>query len=116
MILCYVRNGKAYFTDQPLDKQWGDDWDDAPYEYNAGPPYTDAGVQITCLYFEGLFLTPDDGHTNSPWSVEMINRGEVAWLRSDGGTSPPIMAGTTMEDFIARIRAAGGKVFVELKD
>ena len=38
--LCYIDNCWAYFTTQPLDKQWGDDWDDAPYEHNAGEPYT----------------------------------------------------------------------------
>jgi len=29
----------AYFTSQPIVDQWGDDWGDAPYEHNAGPPY-----------------------------------------------------------------------------
>ena len=29
----------AYFTPVSLDEQWGDDWDDAPYEHNAGIPY-----------------------------------------------------------------------------
>ena len=38
-ILCYVKGPWAYFTTQPLKKQWGDDWDDAPYEHNAGEPY-----------------------------------------------------------------------------
>ena len=37
--LCYVEGNIAYFTTQDLDKQWGDDWDDAPYEHNAGLPY-----------------------------------------------------------------------------
>lgn len=37
-VLCYVDGGKAYFTTQKLEDQWGDDWDDAPYEHNAGIP------------------------------------------------------------------------------
>jgi hypothetical protein len=37
--LCYVDRPWAYFTTQPITKQWGDDWDDAPYEHNAGTPY-----------------------------------------------------------------------------
>jgi hypothetical protein len=28
-------------ADQPLKELWGDDWDDAPAEHNAGPPYED---------------------------------------------------------------------------
>jgi hypothetical protein len=38
-VLCYLDENWAYFTTQDLDKQWGDDWNDAPYEHNAGPPY-----------------------------------------------------------------------------
>lgn len=37
--LCYVKDNFAYFTTRDLDKQWGDDWNDAPYEHNAGRPY-----------------------------------------------------------------------------
>lgn len=33
--LCYVDDGFAYFTTKPLTEQWGDDWNDAPYEHNA---------------------------------------------------------------------------------
>ena len=29
----------AYFTPISLDKQWGDDWNDTPFEHNAGIPY-----------------------------------------------------------------------------
>ena len=36
--LCYVDRNKAWFTNN-FEKQWGDDWDDAPYEHNAGLPY-----------------------------------------------------------------------------
>lgn len=38
-ILCYIDGPWAYFTTQNLHKQWGDDWDDRPYECNAGSPY-----------------------------------------------------------------------------
>lgn len=38
-VLCYVESNQAYFTTQDLSKQWGDDWNDAPYELNAGLPY-----------------------------------------------------------------------------
>jgi len=29
-----------YYTTNSLDKQWGDDWNDSPYEHNAGTPYS----------------------------------------------------------------------------
>ena len=37
-VLCYVDAPWAYFTTRRLSEQWGDDWDDAPYEHNAGTP------------------------------------------------------------------------------
>ena len=36
--LCYIDGNKAYFTDN-FKRQRGDDWNDAPYEHNAEPPY-----------------------------------------------------------------------------
>lgn len=36
--LCYVDGQKAWFTDN-FEKQWGDDWNDKPYECNAEEPY-----------------------------------------------------------------------------
>ena len=37
--LCYVNGPFAYFTTKEVSEQWGDDWNDAPYEHNAGKPY-----------------------------------------------------------------------------
>lgn len=77
--LCYVKNHVAYFTLLPLSQQCGDDWDDAPYEHNAGYPYDDKGP-ILEIPFSGEFKEPRDGHINSPYSVESINRKEAPWL------------------------------------
>lgn len=38
--LCFIENGVAFFTTKDVTEQWGDDWNDAPYEYNAGSPYS----------------------------------------------------------------------------
>ena len=38
--LCYIDNNKAWFTDN-FEKQWGDDWNDKPYQDNAGKPYNE---------------------------------------------------------------------------
>ena len=84
-----------------LSDQWGDDWNDAPYEHNAEIPYDDCGGQeytILELQFsypdtevdeEGYIFTRDFEYfqpkdasrsNNSPWSVEDINLGAVPWL------------------------------------
>ena len=96
-----------YFTND-MSKQWGDDWDDAPYEHNAEVPY-DNKTEIlevpVCIdyyklmrgyenYEEYEVLTKDYpnfsrvdvkqpkdwGGINSPFCVDDINGGAVAWL------------------------------------
>ena len=37
--LCYVDGNEAWFTSD-WKNQWGDDWNDRPYEHNAGSPYS----------------------------------------------------------------------------
>jgi hypothetical protein len=130
--LCYISGcGKAFFTTQPLSEQWGDDWNDAPYEHNAGYPYTFRADydgkynnkqpwEINYLYFEGDFETPDAYVTNSPYSVQDINNKAVPWLKGDRygklAGKFEIWAGTSAEDFCRAVLEAGGKVFISLTD
>jgi hypothetical protein len=113
-ILCYIKDCWAFFTTKPLSEQWGDDWNDAPYEHNAGIPYQDTPGQITKLAWEANLDQPCDGRYNSPWSVEQINAGAVAWLRSPGyidGAKIVIPAGTPLSQFKSLISTAGGCVY-----
>lgn len=120
-VLCYVRSPWAYFTTQPLNKQWGDDWNDSPYEHNAGEPYgprKDKGedYEIILVAWSGPYEVPCEYETNSRWSVEMINSGKCPWLTADrygsGNTIiPPIMAGTTLAQFKMMVGDAGGQVY-----
>lgn len=112
-VLCYVEGRAAYFTTAPLQEQWGDDWNDAPYEHNAGTPYGKDGVTISVVYFESNLQTPDCEHVNSPWSVEDINACKVAWLRGPD-RMPVVWAGATFEEFRTAIEERGGTVFVPL--
>jgi len=117
-VLCYVDGPWAYFTTQALEDAWGDDFDDAPYEHNAGTPYGPCKhekFEIIKVAWDGDFETPSFGHCNSPWSVEQINAGAVAWLRTSRyspGKPVVIPAGTTMERFYALIRKGGGTVYM----
>lgn len=105
-----------YFTDD-MSKQWGDDWNDAPYECNADGPY-DSETNIICVpvrltYYAMEHLSsnwedesdlaedsknfnkllkkypnynncqlkfPKDHGYNSPFCVDDINHGAVAWV------------------------------------
>ena len=51
----------AFFT-PVFDKQWGDDWNDAPYEHNAG-------------FRKGAHQ--GDWHKKGPWSLLQNNKGTV---------------------------------------
>lgn len=125
MKLCYIEDKWAYFTSGPIvgpEKQWGDDWNNAPYEYNAEVPYfggpNDRYV-IVKLAYEGPVLTPGEGaellgNGASNVSVEQINRGEVPWLETSKWASSPhvtIHAGTDIEAFERLIQYASGKVY-----
>lgn len=144
-VLCYIEGSWAFFTTQKLENQWADDWNDSPYEHNAGRPYSpcwhrsspDAPLcqcesckrdwdgdkprwEIIRVAWEGPFVAPNDGCLNSSFSVEQINRGDIAWLRPEpyadkSSKIKPIPAGTTLEEFKKLVRDAGGKVYVEEK-
>lgn len=118
-VLCYVDRQWAFFTTQELSKQWGDDWNDAPYEHNAEMPYEwhdrdpNEPWEIIRVAWVGPYEQPCDGYRNSPWSVEQINRKAVAWFVPSIGTAEPIFAGTTLTDFCRMMKAAGGSVYLK---
>ncbi len=122
-VLCYVEGNWAYFTTQPLKDQWGDDWNDAPYEHNAGQPneYGDHdakdGIEpwsIIKVAWDGPFEKPYEWCGSR--SVEEINKGQVPWLRSSPWRSKEmpevtIHAGITLCRFKKEIRRGGGNVY-----
>ena len=115
----------AYFTPVSMDEQWGDDWDDAPYEHNAEIPYDDYydenGERIETEIVRVPFYIPYDGgwdvrfpkdwgdSYNSPFCVRDINAGAVAWIfcRGDDGKSSKgsvaIHAGCSPAEFAEKI-------------
>lgn len=109
----------------------GDDWDDKPYEHNAEEPYDDwreliednedifkrkyeyHEIKHKVLYFETNDWSekqPCDGYSNSPYSVEEINKGKVPWVETD---KYKIYAGTLYEDFIRVIEGNGGNIYIK---
>lgn len=85
-----------YFTSD-FENQWGDDWDDAPYEYNAEEPYdhkTDV-LKIACKLPDNAYLPRDRFHS-SPYSVEDINSGAIPWIW-DCIKKTYLMGGFTLE-------------------
>ena len=113
--LCYVDPPWAWFTTLDLDKQWGDDWNDAPYEHNAGPPYEwgefeqKRGVEpweIVRVAFEGEFFTPE-----GDCSVERINSGLGPWLTSGRANGGAVYPGCGLSEFREWVVRCGGAVY-----
>lgn len=113
-VLCYIDEPWAYFTTQPLAKQWGDDWNDAPYEENAGRPHgprkPDESWQIYKIAFEADCCFPDEFARSL--SVEDINRGEVPWVLFCGTSNDEIYAGTSFDEFCQTVIANGGTIYL----
>jgi hypothetical protein len=114
--LCYVKNCWAYFTTLSLENQTGDNWDDAPYEHQSGEPYPGNAWEIIKVAWDGEFDTPRTHHSNSPWSVDDINAGKIAWMATPNWTGRRIVisAGTTLEEFKKKIKEGGGHVYLSV--
>lgn len=115
--LCFIKGNVLYFTDN-FEKQWGDDWDDAPYEHNAEGPYE---------YEDGWpeYKNEHRGHIRYIWyipkscdlqeaylrhqdiSVEEINKGIVPWLTNGWNGKQGLYAGATMEEALKWLTVAG---------
>ena len=133
--LCYIANNFAYFTTQDLDKQWGDDWNDAPYEHNAGAPYepsiryyadgrkekferdwNEDGTpkwEILKVAFDTRWYVETPAETagsNSMYSVQMINNKLIPWLVKY--PDKELFAGASVEEFITFIEECGGTVYL----
>lgn len=123
--LCYVKNNFAYFSSIPLELQWGDDWNDAPYEHNAGPPYDDHRPTPEAPYvphpilkvaFDGNIEPPYSVYGESSYSVEDINiRKATPWLQTYPFEDEEILkiwAGDSLDTFIKVVTQAGGNVYI----
>lgn len=125
--LCYVEGNKAWFSDN-FENQWGDDWNDRPYECNAGEPYEywleeipheppvyekqykQHEIKHKILYFETEDWIDKRPCDMGRFSVEDINKQAVAWVHTSEFN---ILAGTTIEKFIETIESNGGKIYLQ---
>lgn len=125
--LCYVDRNEVWFTSD-WKHQWGDDWNDRPYEHNAGKPYdsyfdenqVQHQIKSKKIYFEipiGTIAEPCTGFLNSPYSVQDINNRRIPWLAIDRYDDDPIyiFAGTSYSEFVRKIEKLGGTIYVPKK-
>lgn len=101
LCLCYVSGYIMYFTDD-MTNVWGDDWDDRPFEYNAGEPYKKYVKAKICYDNNDSCALPN---RFGNFSAEDINDGFVPWLQHEKAGS--LYAGATLEDTKVWLRKAG---------
>ena len=79
-IIDFARKGnivRFYLGKDDLKEWWGDDWNDTPYEYNAGTVYERfvSGHRDVCFPFDSIVLEPCNGTVNSEYCKDdMIDR------------------------------------------
>jgi hypothetical protein len=79
-IIDFAKKGNVvrfYLGQDDLKSWWGDDWNDAPYDCNAGTVYEEyqSGYRDYCFTFDWLVLEPCDGAYNCEYTKEdMIKR------------------------------------------
>lgn len=68
----YKRNGEAPDWLKPSDEYYGDDWDDAPYQHNAGHvyPWFVKGYKDVSFDFDDLVFEPADGDWRAEYSKD----------------------------------------------
>lgn len=81
-IIDFKKHGNAvkfYLGEDDLDDYYGDDWDDRPYEHNAGTVYDEFVIGTRVIYFDydDLVLEPCDGCYNSAWSKDDMKNDMV---------------------------------------
>lgn len=74
-------NMVRFYLGDKEDDYWGDDWDDAPYEHNAGEVYSSYVKDCVDIVFpfDALVLEPCDGawNGNSSYSKEDMKKRRV---------------------------------------
>ena len=100
---------RFYLGDDNLNEWWGDDWNDVPYEHNAGAVYAEyvKSHKDLSFGFDSLVLEPADGVSNSYWSKEdMIHRAVPCII-----VIPPEKVDDWQEDFQFYVGMDGIKRF-----
>ena len=70
---------RFYLGADDLKEWWGDDWDDAPYDCNAGSVYEQfvSGHRDIAFPFDSLVIEPCEGVTNTEWCKDDMRERKV---------------------------------------
>lgn len=89
--LCYMETNYEdhivfWFATCDATECWGDDWDDAPFEHNAGEPYLVKGsfYHTVAIPRERITDLITDKYTNTPYSVRDLNHNRELLCKIGG--------------------------------
>ena len=115
---CYGNVIRLYFGVDECEDYWGDDWDDAPYEHNAGRVYQ----EYIKGYVEYAFPLKYDvceacyRYFNSPFSKEDMKNRKVACLTISTEPEIKIYFGDNIDKISKQIEELGGfKIYIDMK-
>ena len=108
---------RLYLVADDCEDYWGDDWNDAPYEHNAGRVYEEfiKGYVEFAFPLKYNVCEACDGYFNSPFSKQdMINR-KVPCLTIFASAEPEnkIYFGDDIDKISKQITDLGGFKFLE---
>lgn len=91
-IIDFFRHGnivRLYYGEDDCNDYWGDDWDDAPYEHNAGGVYSKyvRGFVEFAFPLDFAVKEPCDGCFNSPFSKEDMKNRKIPCITIFNGNT-----------------------------
>lgn len=99
-----------YLGEDNFNDYWGDDWDDAPYEHNAGrvyERYIQGYVEFT-FPLKYSVCEACEGYFNSPFSKEDMKNRKVPCLTIYTEPEIKIYFGDNIDDISKQITKLGG--------
>jgi len=113
----YGNTFRLYLGSDDCNDYWGDDWNDAPYEHNAGQVYK----RYIQGYVEFAFPLKYDvceacyGHFNSPFSKEDMKNRKVPCLTISTEPEIKIYFGDNIDEISKQITELGGFKILEMR-
>ncbi len=127
LIDCEIKGNMVRLYLGKNGEQWGDDWNDKPYEHNAGRVYdeyvekiADISTNFNFEVREPANFTKSDSvfeNTNSDWRREDFIKGKIyafTVINPENNSSIMIYFGEKLEDIIKRLNKikAGYSVYI----
>ena len=103
-----------YLGADDCEDYWGDDWDDAPYEHNAGEVYQRYRQGYVEFTFPLKYSVCEacNGYFNSPFSKEDMKNRKVPCLTISTEPEIKIYFGDNIDEISKQIEEFGGFKFL----